>query len=56
MDIEGYSIPENLLYTAEHDWIRIENDKKTILLDVLKDCCSKYVLELVFIIIETYSN
>ena len=29
-----------------------ENDKKTILLDVLKDCCSKYVLELVFIIID----
>ena len=26
-----------------------DNNKKTILLDVLKDCCSKYVLELVFI-------
>ncbi len=29
-----------------------ENDKKKILLDVLKDYCSKYVLELIFIIID----
>jgi len=29
-----------------------ENNKKKILLDVLKDCCSKYILELIFIIID----
>ena len=47
MDIEGYSIPENLLYTAEHDWIRIENDKKTII--GITDYAAKTLHDIVYV-------
>lgn len=47
MNIEGYSIPENLLYTAEHDWLRIENDKKTII--GITDYAAKTLHDIVYV-------
>ena len=47
MDIEGYSIPENLLYTSEHDWVRIENDKKAII--GITDYAAKTLHDIVYV-------
>ena len=46
MDIQGYNIPEELLYDPDHYWVRIEGDEIVLGMD---DFAQKLAGEIVFV-------